>query len=536
MSTNRVDRRRDRLDRLSVLQASREATAAYSLGSALACVGNASTGSVARSFEPRGRLDLDRMQAPVTISHDEVDTLLAELRSRWDEEQQSDLLAHCRSAVLSSIAGPFGLGRVVAGWDQAGGNVTTQHNANEGVFARREENYRGADYRGSKYQSARDRKKDAAIIENTGQVRDEYSGELLDFSEVDCDHIVATETYHRASGWRQSKAARAEFGADPDNLALTASSGNRSMQSEDKHAWQDRPNRQKPGQSNKEIHAHDNRRVNPAIKRGQGAAERHADSPRAKACYDATRLATTGAFEAGKLGVQQSLGLLLTEFFAASFDEIGDAWHHGFRHGVQANGFAGALRTRLGHIAERVASRWKSALTSLGGGFVSGFLSNLVTWLVNMVVTTGKRMVRLIREGLLSILKALKMALLPPTGMSSAEAGDAAVKLLASGAMLSLGIALEEVVEKGVASFPLLAPFAPMVATVLVGAGSGIATALLVAGLDRLDLFGVRDQARKAAVLATLGAQIAAEDQAIRHLYEDEVGRLSCGIRALRTA
>ena len=469
--------------------------------------------------------------APVSVDEKEVDGLLNEMRGCWTQQQQSMLLESCKRSVLGSIAGPFGLGSVVAGLDKAGGNVTTQNNAEQGVFARGQERYRDKEYHGAAYESARDRKKDAAIIENSGLIQDEYSGELLDFSVVDCDHVVPTSTFHQKSGWRQTASERAQFGADPANLALTSRSANRSMKGDDKHEWQKKLNKGKPDQTNKEVHGHDNRRVNPAVKRGQEAARHHSATASQRIAYDAKRVAITGAAEAGKMGLQQSVGLLLTEFFAASFDEISDAWRNGISSGMQT--VAKAVSVRVRRVAKRVGSRWKDALSALGGGIVSGLLSNIATWLINMVSTTGKRMVRLIREGLLSILKALKMAVLPPSGMSRANAADAATKLLMTGAALSLGIMLEEAVQQGLTAVPLLAPMAPTISTVIVGAGTGIVTALLVAGLDQLDLFGVQGKRREESILSMLDERITAVDLEINSGYEAEEMRLGQGLATM---
>ena len=128
-------------------------------------------------------------------------------------------------------------------------------------------------------------------------------------------------------------------------------------------------------------------------------------------------------------------------------------------------------------------------------------------------------------------MKALKMALFPPEGMSPGEAADAALKLLATGVTVSLGILAEEAVEKAVTVFfntnlPILAPYAGTVSAVFVGAMTGIASALLVYGLDKLDIFGTNGVKRHAAVLQELDLLIADSDKRINAMYEEEMGRM----------
>jgi hypothetical protein len=151
--------------------------------------------------------------------------------------------------------------------------------------------------------------------------------------------------------------------------------------------------------------------------------------------------------------------------------------------------------------------------------------------LINILVTTGKRMVRVIREGFMSIMKALKMMASPPEGMTNVEAADAGLKLLATGVTVSLGILAEEVVEKSISAFftanmPLLAPYAGTVSVVFVGAMTGIASALLIYELDKLDIFGVNNQRRHAFIMKDLDDNIALSDSVIELTYQDEMDRM----------
>ena len=133
------------------------------------------------------------------------------------------------------------------------------------------------------------------------------------------------------------------------------------------------------------------------------------------------------------------------------------------------------------------------------------------------------------------------MALFPPVGMTRAEVGDAALKLLATGITVSLGILAEEVVEKSVTAFltanmPLLAPLASTVSAVLVGAITGIATALVVSALDKLDLFGAQDQRKHAAILKELDSLIIEGDKNIQLMYQVEMGRMDVMLIKLQGA
>lgn len=484
------------------------------------CEDSHKTRDVLSEFEEHQQREMESFSAPINVSVEEVEVLLMDIRSRWDTNQMNRLIGDCRNSVLRSIVGPFGLGSVVATMDKNGGNVTTVHNAKRNVYARTQDNYNDKAYKGTAYVNARNQYKDGKIIENSQMIQDEYSGELRDYSQVDCDHIKPTKQYHQEGGFMQSKETKEAFGSDPNNFAMTDSSGNRSLGDRDKKTWQEKPSTNGSGDTNKDRFGHDNRRVNAAIERGQRTVEKYAPSTIYKGVYYGERAVITGVPEAGKMGLQQSLGLLLSEFFSAAFDEIADSYKNGFRDSLKSKGFFDALKIRLGRIAERVIARFKDAWTAFKEGTISGFLSNLITMLINMLVTTGKRIVRVIREGFMSILKAIKMALFPPEGMTRAEAADAALKLLATGVAVTMGILSEEAVEKSVTAFftanmPPLAPYASMISSVFVGAVTGIVSAVLVYGLDKLDVFGVNRERQHIFVIQELDNLIAENDQFI---------------------
>ncbi|TNC97256.1 MAG: L-lactate permease [Stygiobacter sp.] len=217
------------------------------------------------------------------------------------------------------------------------------------------------------------------------------------------------------------------------------------------------------------------------------------------------------------MGTQQALGVLMEEFVLAAFDEVKDAWKNGFIARVD-DGFLAALKERLMRVAARVLAKWREALTAFKDGSISGFLSNLVTVIINMFFTTSARLVRVIREGFMSLYRAFKMLICPPEGMSFAEAADAATKLLAAGCVTGVGVMLEEWIEKSLLFLGPLAPYASMIVSALV---TGLGTVFVTYMLERLDLFGVQAKSRHDEVMAKLNEMVcisyekALEDTAI---------------------
>jgi len=194
---------------------------------------------------------------------------------------------------------------------------------------------------------------------------------------------------------------------------------------------------------------------------------------------------STGASEGAKMGMQQALGIVMVEFFTALFDEILDIYKNGYSNGFGDDKFFTILKQRLQKIAERIKDKWKDVAIAFKDGFLSGFISNLVTTVINAFVTTGKRVVRIIREGIYSLFKAVKLLLFPPEGMSFEDAMHEAKKLIASGLIISLGVIVEEYIDKLIRGTGALSPFADILTTVFVGAITGLAVTMVVYHMDK---------------------------------------------------
>lgn len=186
------------------------------------------------------------------------------------------------------------------------------------------------------------------------------------------------------------------------------------------------------------------------------------------------------------MGAQQAIGTILVELFAASFEEIRSA----FSSGMEGESLYDDIRIRFNRVRDRLVRKWKDASISFGEGFISGFLSNLITTIANTFVTTAKRTVRLIREGVMSLLRALRTIIFPRQGMTYREAAHEGIKLIFSGGIVVAGVALEEIIEKMFASVPIFTPFAQMASVITISSISAIAMAVCCYILDKLDFFG----------------------------------------------
>lgn len=456
---------------------------------------------------------------PVECSLSEGDRLIQDIRSRWSDDHAFRLTDVIRENVLGSVVSTFGLGALVASKDQRGGNISTPQNAERGVFASEEDRKRfEPSYARNPYdEGLKERRKadlQRAFDEKT-PLRDAYTGRELPRGKdgrhdgrSHLDHVVSTKEVHEGSSLRRLTASveeRARMAKNEANLAYTADSANMSKRDLPMSEWLAKV--RKDGRTNAEYFEIDRELASDRDAKARQYIERETYVLAGrKYAHDSL---STGAKEGLKMGLQQAFGLLIGEFLSSTLDEVMDSMRNGIKHGQDDTSYLRALAKRVKRIAKRCAERAQDAWQAFAGGAVSGFLSNLATAIINFFVTTSKRLVRIIREGFFSIGKAIKTFLFPPPGTTNREAADAALKLLATAIVSSGGIVLEEIVEKAVTgffstTFPLAIPLAGPTTAVLVGALTGIASALVVYGIERLDPFGVRQVRDHAAIMAEL--------------------------------
>lgn len=436
----------------------------------------------------------------VDVSDEEVKELLSMLEKEFNNQRFQSLLDSCRDNILSAVVGPFGLGGIVSRSDKNGGNVTTIHNAREGVYARKQDEYRREDYTRAKNSEGKSfeggGKKSVGSeftrsqLDSNHNLIDAYTGKKEKGSATSPDHIVSNSEFHKNGGFMLKSERKANFATDIDNLASTRRDINQSMKDRDKKEWLESKQAGRE-QTNEEYYGIDRQRLNEKYEKGKATASKHGPTTADKVKYYGERMAATGVREGANMGTQQALGIVLCEFFKAIFDEIQDIYANGFSNGFDDNRFFHVLKERLSRIARRIATKWEDACVAFKDGFISGFLSNLVTVVINMFVRTGKRIVRIIREGFFSLLNAIKMLCFPPKGMTLAQAAHEASKMIAAGLAVIGGIAVEQHIDNMIKAAPWLEPFADILTTVLVGGLTGLATTFIVFAIDKMDVFKV---------------------------------------------
>ena len=450
------------------------------------------------------------------VDPEEVKSLLLNLRSEFNEKRVEQLLEETKNGIVSSIVGPFGLGKLMSAYDKEGGNVDTVLNVRKGVYATSAEKT-AYDERGD--YNTHEVHSDCQFInvnrEHSKQqksegIDDTYSDEIIKTGDnKNLDHVYSGRQTHDDAGRVLAEINTEKLANINENLKPTTETVNKSKgaKSPEKFASylettaverKDRIQSLKNRENNltdkekKELQKlTDLDKADPEKIRNAGREAQEAQDKEINKYYSSNKFIKntlgTGVNEGVKMGAQQAFGILLVEFFSASFAEIRLA----FNAGLEGESLYKDIKIRLERIGRKIAKKWKDTIKGFSGGFISGFISNLITTLINVFITTGKRVVRMIREGVFSLLKALKLIMFPPADMSYQEAVHAAMKLIAVGGIVVVGVLLEESIEKLVLGVPFLAPFATIVTAVIVGSLTAIAMSLVTYLIDKMDLLGV---------------------------------------------
>ena len=466
---------------------------------------------------------------------------IEELRSRFDKEHASYFFDETRNRLIGTVANKFMLGGIVARSDKDGGSVDTIHNARKKdengnlIYASDGLKQKYADHGSYDENISREYHGDKRYIEinrkhsaqrDAGELVDSYTGKRFAPNDrVDLDHTISAKEIHEDSGRVLAGLDGPELANRASNLNPTDSSINRSKRAQSASQFIERLEQQGPERAARITELKEKGSLTEQESKELRKLEKYEEIDREKLMkldqasrkeYEAMinksyylskdfigSAAKSSVREGGKMGVQQVIGFFLTEAITAVFDEIRDAVKNGRK---RAKSFWLELKERLETVVTRIVSKWREALKEGFSGMLSGVFSNLVTILINAFFTTAKNIVRLIREGFFSIVKAVKLLINPPAGMSKAQAFHEAGKIVIGALAVSVGILLEE----GISTLPPMAMIRsiPVVGellySIVFGFMIGIVTSLALWGWDKLDLFGVKEGARHQFVMEML--------------------------------
>lgn len=403
-------------------------------------------------------------------------------QSMPDQKQQrmQKLFDDCQQQVISQIIGPFGLSTAMFE-DRNGGSVTTLRN-----FSREDADYIAdkdvVSHKQSRKDYDREEYSDPAFAKKSQEYRakgkDGYTGKNVAPEDMDLDHVTSLKTIsknkkvHLALETGESLERVKKIANSEENLVATHKSINRSKRDGSLDKLAERKGEEYEldpelvAQAKQTSEEHIASTVDTALMNKQGM-----------------ELLQTGGKQAAMMGMRQALGVLLTELVYGLFNEFKVL----IKQGVEAGKtLFEEIRQRLARVIESVVKKIPDVVGQMFQGGISGFMSNMLTFLINNFLSTAKRFVTVIREGLLGLFRAFRMIFFPPKHMTGDQALQEGLKILTTVVVTSVGLLLNETAATFMATVPFLKPFADLITPVLTGIMAGLLSAFLAYQIDCL--------------------------------------------------
>ncbi len=415
-----------------------------------------------------------------------------DMRLTLNEEYSAKMVDELRDNFLQSLIGPFGLSlQMLRAFD--GGAIPTVHNANEGIIPHDTDGEKLKDYQ-SKYE--RDNyapqhemnKQRKERFNDSEPIMDGYTGkELNRDGRSHIEHVVSASELHDDDLARLFLNAdkRKELVNSEENLIWANGSLNQSKSDKDLMEWMNARSKKDPSKTNAQYYEVDTEKAKEVYQRAQ--------MNKKKAVYQA--MGKEVMVQCGKtsikMGFRKALGYILYEFARDVFVETKDVLH---KKKQQAIHLKDEFTSRFKKIVKNIAGKWKEIIKQFFDGAIAGFFSELIIFIINQFVTTMKRMVRIIKEGFMSLIGMIRFVVNPPKDLLKEEVYQQCLKMGTTILVTSGGILLEEVVEKFLLSNVVTAPLATFLAPVLTGLVTGLVLSVIMYGLDKLDLFGAKEK------------------------------------------
>lgn len=411
----------------------------------------------------------------------------------WGEE--------LHQTVVKSLTTSFGLDFLLFD-DKVGGDVDTVHNARDNVYATEAERQKYKQ-RGD-YDSIPYHHHDNYIATNragkahreAGTLKDAYTGQIFTRNDkTNLDHIQSAKEIHDDAGRILADLDGPDLANHSSNLTHTNETLNKAKQAKPMTAFVEKLNRDYLAaqqeiaslQSQPSLTEKDRKRLTSLENKASADFElmRSADE-QARQKYNETvnqtyyssskfakSVASASASNGLRMGTRQMLGLVLAEVWFEFRDRLPEMMA---RH--RANFVASDLLNDMGDalkaIWARIRMKFKTFLEAFKDGAIGGILSSVTTTLLNIMFTTQKMMVRLIREMWNSLTHAFKIMVFNPQNLTPGELTKAVTKLLAAGVSLAAGVVINEALAK-----VLLFPFGPELAAFCSALATGLLTVVM---------------------------------------------------------
>lgn len=462
--------------------------------------------------------ELDTIKIEINEGLEEALKELDSLHDKFSKEDSAKLLDLCKTTVIETITGQFGLASLFIE-TKDGGNVTTSHNFEKGITSSGADKQKYESYdanKNRKWKDVRDSvgyddplpKKRKEAFKTQEVIIDAYTGKPLPKDgRAHLDHIVSASEIEKNAKNHLFKTPeeRAKIATNDKNLAWTEGSANQSKGDASMKEWLDTPDKQ--GGTKEERFGIDRDMALKEDKKARQYIKKEITVAAVKKY--SSELLVTGGKDAANMAAYSALGIIIRELTQAVFEEIRTTFRERGKETLKEIFIR--FKERIGVVIANIKAKWKDIFKGSIEAGITSFLSNIVVFIINLFATTLKKIVSMIRAGFVSLCQAVKMLAKPPEGIDSEEANYQALKILTAGLIGAASLGLSAGIEKLLQAIPGLQPLmmfpvpsigkeprtvSDILAITLSALAGGILTTIVLYFMDKCRAEGKKDKLR----------------------------------------
>lgn len=404
-----------------------------------------------------------------------------------------DAISECNAVVIRSVFDTFGLG---AFGDKVGGSVTTIHNFEKGITAtdedykRYQEYKKGYDSKAVRPQYNNTQKKiRTQIIKNAAKSGEEiisgYTGNELPLDgRAQLEHIISVEEIYSDSGVHLAfdLEGKKSLVYDSNNLTMLESYINQSKGGKALKEWLYMQNANDKTMTNAEYFKIDvekalelDRKARLAFKinRAEGIANKQMPD-----------LLINGLEHGKMLGRREVIAAMLIDLYDALVPAVKRIVERKRNNQLTWDDFFEEIKASAISIKEKFLRDWSEYIKIYFAGDKAGIISELVTFIINCVLTTVKNVVTIIRETLFCFYRITQIKM--NKAMTESEKNEAITKLLISTFSICLTCLLGEAIHKLLIKIPMSAEISQALSSIVVGVVIVMVTYLVISMQEEL--------------------------------------------------
>lgn len=206
--------------------------------------------------------------------------------------------------------------------------------------------------------------------------------------------------------------------------------------------------------------------------------------------------------DAAKQAADMAAGNAILYILKPIYYELKDSFKNGFIEGVSCATGTDAVRVRFTRVKKYLIENASEFLGDGVGEFIKGFVSAIIESIIGLFLGMFKSVLKLLKEGVRIFVQAAKILWGKDSAkMTSAQKGDAIVKLIGGSVAALAGIGIDALLNSAGIPDTWSVPLSTML--------SGIVSAVFMCLLDKADLFNVRDERRNARLKEVFDARVA---------------------------